>query len=388
MKLSTILFAALLATGCNSVTLVDDIDLQLDWNPVTGPSDALHSPYVQGASFTLWIRSQDNRERMLDWTVESGDAGRLSIEHPVHNSDQRQFYATAHAMAEGTPEIIVRDGSGNVLRRQTVEVLVPDRIDLLAHGLLLIGHTEEEARVSEARVRTGGTATFLSRSYRNGRFLAGNGAVSVDPNPDVTGHVEPTFLFENRDWVQLSPLQAGAFSVGLSVGGTTPVHVSDVPLPAVADTEVNALRILGQDESHAQKDEWLIALAQAYDGAQRSVYGVDYHWQVDGVEQVGYGDLYRYQYKPGAPRMLSAQFGGMQANAMLHVGAGYVASTNNVGCSTAPGSAPRPLALVLVLFLGYPFIRMSRYMRQLLLPGSSVSTDSHSARASSLRPSE
>src|SRR5262249_31770742 len=68
------------------------------------------------------------------------------------------------------------------------------------------------------------------------------------------------------------------------------------------------------------------------------IFGVDYTWDVDGVLDQGLGDLYRYKYKPGQPVMLGAHHDQQVATAQLHVGEGFVDSSNNVGCAiAAPG---------------------------------------------------
>src|SRR5262249_53307627 len=147
---------------------------------------------------------------------------------------------------------------------------------------------------------------------------------------------ERTFLFEDRDWLQLSPNLVGEYTVGLVVGGT---HVLDLPLHAVPDTDVATVRIRGEDESHAHADEWLVALAEASDAMGQVIYGVDYHWTVDNITQLGLGDLYRYQYSPRSPKMLGAKFQDVGAEAVIHSGVGFVDSSNHLGCSYVPGAS-------------------------------------------------
>ena len=57
--------------------------------------------------------------------------------------------------------------------------LVPDRVELDAHGSLILGRADE-APVSEARVVENGEATYLVRYFRDGQQLHGNGVLSVD----------------------------------------------------------------------------------------------------------------------------------------------------------------------------------------------------------------
>ena len=350
------------AAGCNQVTMVDDVDLTLDFTPLLGPSDALHQPYVQGSSMTLWVESSDHRVDEQGWSIASSDPNVFTVS-PLARDQDRPYRASVacHAASAGQATLTIRDASNHLVRVEPIEVGLPDRIELMAHGLLLIGHPDAEADITEARIRAGGTATYLARYFRGSQQLYGNGALSADMPTNVEAQVVQTFLFENRDWLQLSPTQPGNYSVALSTGGT---HVTDLPVVAVNDTDVTSLRILGEDESKARRGQWLVALAQAYDTQLRPIYGVDYQWQLGGKSQVGLGDIYRYEYDPRNPNMLSASFGQMEADAMIH-GFGYVDSTNNVGCSFIPGlpadrSAPIWAIFFIVAFAGVTF-RLSRY---------------------------
>ena len=346
MRMRSCLVASLLvlaASGCNQVSLVDDIDLALDFHTFTGPFDSLHSPYVQGSAMSIFVQRSDSRENMVGWTIESEDPSVFTISD-VSNNNKGNFSAVGHARSAGFATIVIRDHAGAPQHTRKIEVALPDRVELFAHGLLIIGRDPSEATISEARVQQGGTATYLARYFRGSDLLSGNGALTVEPPAGVTAQVQKTFLFEDRDWLQLSPGQTGNFSVGLVVGG---VHIQDLPLTAVPSSDVASLRLLGMDESHAHRGDHLVVLAQASDAQTRTVYGVEYAWQLDNQAQLGLGDLYRYDYVGGAPRMLTANFGNMTSTVAIH-GTGFVDSTNNVGCSYGGGTRPSPLSLPLV----------------------------------------
>jgi hypothetical protein len=132
---------------------------------------------------------------------------------------------------------------------------------------------------------------------------------------------------------------------------------------AVPDSDVASIRIIGVDESMAREKEWLVALAQAYDTQNRAVYGVEYKWQLDGAFQSGQGDLYRYTYNPDTPRVLEAQFGGMDAQALIR-GRGFVDSTNRVGCAYAGGRAPAPVALFVFATFALGLTALRRPLRR------------------------
>jgi uncharacterized protein (TIGR03382 family) len=341
------------AVGCGpTVTVRDNVDIDWDFIELIGPSNSMHTPYVVGASMEIYVHSTDEDEKMNGWTVESSDTSIFSVD-PPQRDDHKRLYVVGHANGDGVAQLIVRDSGKNVQTRYPVEARLPDRAQIMAHGLLIIGKSETEASVNEVRLLEGGTATFLIRYYLGDRTLYGNGALSVDAPSGVTATTPRTWLFEPRDWLQVTPLQVGTSSLALKVNGQ---HFADVPLTVVDSTAVASVRILGADESHAKKGDWLVALGQASDSQSNLIYGVEYSWDIDGQAQTGWdgsnkGDLYRYKFDPAVPKMLAATYGSVSAVAMIHWGGGYVDSSNNIGCSAAPGkpaTAPLGIALLLV----------------------------------------
>ena len=336
-----------LAAGCTHVTLSDDVDLTLDFNPLTGSSGALNSPYVEGSAMRIYVNSSNDRERFTGWSVKSSAPDVFSVETLEINGDSKPVsaYVRGHARSPGSAELQVFDDGGHQVGSDLVEVARPDEIRLLAHGQLLVGYAESDARVSDLRVLVGGTATYLARYYQKGRQLSGNGALSVPTEvPPIaqpvggTAAVAQSFLFENRDWLQLSPQNSGSATIDLLVNGTP---FGSFPVVAVAPGEVTSVHILTSDESGKKSGDWLVGLAQSLDAAGRDVYGVTYAWTIDGATQDSLGDLYRYQYDPRQPKMLTASFGTMAAQAFIHAQKGYVDSTNHVGCSAVLGAAQR-----------------------------------------------
>jgi hypothetical protein len=377
---------ACLTAGCNDVSLVDDVDVDLDFTSLNGPSDGLHLPYVQGAQVRIYVETSRSTD-MHSWTLESSNPSVLEVVSLMHDADANgRLSAACAALADGTATLIVRDGSRDVQSRHDAQVRLPDRIDLLAHGLLLIGRPESQAQLDTLRVLEGGTATFLASYHAGAQPLYGNGALTVDAPAAIDALPRRTFLSENRDWLEVTPLSASDGTLGLRAGGT---HVADVPVHVVSAAEVSALRIIGQDESRAKEGQWLVALGVASDAAGNTVYGVQFDWEVDGQAQLGgLGDLYRYQFDPTKPKNLAASFGSLSQVARIHWGGGYVDSSNHLGCQASGGGSPTAFLLIFALLILNQCFRRSRYMRQLLLSGSSSNTDSHSRRASSLRPSE
>jgi hypothetical protein len=330
-----------LAAGCGPVvTMQDDVDIVWDWKELVGPSNELHTPYVLGASMNLYVHTTDDNEKMEGWTVESSDTSIFTVDAPQRYSDKR-IYVPGHAVGDGTAQLLVRNSGGHVVGRADVEVRRPDRAQLMAHGMLIIGRSESQSTVSELRLLNGGTATFLVHYFAGDRQLSGNGALSVDAPSDVTVTTPRSWVFEDRDWLQVTPSKSGTSSLTLKVAGEP---FGDVPLTVVDGSEVDSLHIIGQDESHAKKDQWLVALGQAYDSSMRQIFGVEFNWDVDGQAQSNWdgsdtGDLYRYKFDPKQPKMLAATYGQVSAVAMIHASEGFVDSSNNIGCSAVPGAA-------------------------------------------------
>jgi hypothetical protein len=347
------LVLALLAGGCNQVTLADDVDIDFDFHILTGPSDELHLPYVKGARMNIYVRSSDKHVSMDGWTVESSDPQLLAISG-VQRA-QGDLVVAASALEAGTPVLTVKDERGRTLLRRPIDVERPDRVDLLAHAYLIINRPDE-ARIAEPRVLQGGTATFLARYYANGQLLFGNGALSAVPVSGLSATVARTYLFEDRDWLQVTPTALGPLPVALSVGGD---HVSDVNIVGVPPGDVASLRILGVDESRAHDGEWLVALGQAYDASGQTLFGVAFQWEVDDKTATGLGDLYRYQYDHRAPHKLCARFGSFDALATIH-GAGFVDSSNRLGCQGSPGLPARSAPLYALLAAGLIFALRAR----------------------------
>jgi hypothetical protein len=326
--------AVLTSTGCNHVSMVDDVDIVFDFNILTGPSDALHTPYVQGASMTIFVQSSDHNEHMAGWTVESANPAVFTV--LAVTPAARWLAVSGHAASAGQAVLLVRDQHGNVVHNRVVEVKVPDQVDLLAHGYLIIDRPDE-ATIPSPQVLKDGTATFLVRYYAGGEQLNGNGALSVAPDAGLDANAARTYLFEDRDWLQVTPHELGALNVTLSAGGQ---KVRDVTVNGVPQSDVASLRILGVDESRAHALDWLVALGQAYDASGQPLFGANFQWEVDDKSATGLGDLYRYEYDPKAPHKLCARLGSLDAVTSIH-GAGFVDSTNRLSCQGAPGLPAR-----------------------------------------------
>lgn len=336
-KTFALLAALLLASGCTRIRLLDDIDLTFDFTPLLGPSNLLHQPYVVGSDMNIFVDHTDNKKDLTGWSLRSSDEAIFVVDAPSFSRfDKDDFSVHCHAVGPGTAQLEVLDEHGHVKHRTSVEVALPTRVDFLAHGPLLVEHPSLDPLTPEPRVLAGGTATFLVRYYDQNELLYGNGALIAASTSDVSATTPETWLFEDRDWLQITPHQAGDTTLPLQVGTHS---IPSLTIHAVPQTDITEIRILGENESRAHKGEWLVALAQAYDAQARPIFGVEYDWELDGNAELGEGDLYRYEYDPKQKRSLEAHNGPLDAVATIHGEDGFVDSSNRIGCRIVTASA-------------------------------------------------
>jgi MYXO-CTERM domain-containing protein len=317
-------------------TMTDDVDLTWDFGlTLSRFDDDLHAPYVRGAKVTLFARSSDENPDFRGWTIVSSNPAVFRIDENVVDGDAGALTARGQAMGEGSVELALLDASGEEVGHGVAEVVVPDRVELDAHGSLILGR-DDEAPVSEARVLAAGRATYMVRYFRGSRELHGNGVLRVVAPEGVTPQPRTSFLFENREWLTLETTvpMSGALDVYADE-----VKVATVPVVVVPDTEIVDVVLLTQSERGHEDGDWLVALAQAYDGDGERLFGVEYIWDVDGVSQVGDGDLYRYRFKQGQFQMVQATRGRHSDAVMIQSDEGRVGSTNDIGCTAGGGGS-------------------------------------------------
>ena len=253
VQLGAIAAAVAALVGCSGAhyTLTDDVDLTWDFLSLPTRFDAaLHAPYVLGTKVTLFARSSDDHEDLSGFTIVTSDAAVFRVDDAVLSSDRREIAVHGHAMSEGTATLTVVDARGHAVGHGAAEVLAPDRIDVSAHGSLILGR-EDEARVSEIRTVTSGLATYLVRYARDGRELHGNGVLMVDAPAQVAADVRTTFLFENREWLAVRSTAAAATSITLRTPGSPAVVV---PIVTVPETAIADLVLLTQPERDRHDD--------------------------------------------------------------------------------------------------------------------------------------
>jgi hypothetical protein len=342
-----LIVSIVLGTGCTRTYLADTVDLEWDWAPFTGTRHELHMPYVAGSDFDLYT-VHEGREDPADWTIESEDASVIRVDSTANGS------AHVSATGAGTANVSLRDADGHVVFETPFDVRQANRAELFAHGPLIIDRPEMQESWDEIRIVVGGSATFEVEWFDANERLFGNGALSTAAPPGVTAEARRTFLFEDREWVTFTPTEVGTFDVELRANG---VAVRTVRIIALTEDAVATVLLHGMDESAAEEGDVLTVLAQAYDAQGRTIFGIDYAWDLDGETQTGFGDLFRYSLVPGETAMLEAQSSSMSAQVMIQAMEGWVDSTNHLGCSIAPWSGRAALAPWVVAFGLFVFIR-------------------------------
>lgn len=345
-------FLILATTGCSDLYLADDIDLDFNWTPLEGVGSSLHTPYVVGTHVVIEAEDATDEDADLNFTLESSNESVLRID------SQADGRAECTAVGEGESEISVIE-DGDEIYSRTVTVREPTRAELYAHGPLIIGLGQEEALAhNPIRLLNGGMGTFLVRYYDGDERLYGNGVLRAESDGEEQGLVlaeEQTFLFENREWLQVSASELGIHHVNLFAGE---IPVGEGVIEVVEEADVDSFVLIGESEDGARAEESLAVLAQAYDVEGNLIYGVEYTWDLGGVDEPGLGDLFRYRYSRDAVEDLGANFQELRDEVTIHADEGYVWSTNKIGCTAAaaqpraPGVATIAGALVLAVLLG------------------------------------
>ena len=344
-----------LSAGCKSAALRDDIQLDLTFSfaPTLRKPDKLHLPYVSGAKVSVWLEDDDKAD-MKDWRFETSDPSIFAV--TTRDTGIGTMRGDLVARAEGSANLRAFDPTGRLRYDYRIPIAAPDRIELSAHGPLVLHERPENAIVDEARILAGGQATYLVRYFKNGARLYGNGALEAFAQGGFVAEPRRSFLFEEQEWLTLTMTDPGAHSLTLRAGTST----RTVPVAGVLESELSRVVLDGEDEASAKAGTMLSVVATGVDRAGHSVLGVDCSWTMGGRQQSGegwpwdqptrdVGDLFRYEFKGNAPKTLVATRNGLEAEAVIHAAVGFVSSTNRIGCAAGGDDAAGLVAAVCVL---------------------------------------
>lgn len=351
--LAVAIFAALLP-GCRSdvIHFTDSIDIEFDFAPLP-PSpfdrpDYLHLPYAQGAEF--WVTAHRDHAHMNLWEAEpeSLDPSVLRIiGHPQNTDEWVKF--RVRAVGPGVTDLVVYRNNARISEwgRTPVEVGKPTGARLFFSGPVLLGWPFEDTEVGEeANVLTKGAATFLVRMYDGAVRLFGNGVMdAMLTEGDANVVKRETYLFEDRDWVQVTPQAEGTHRIAIQAGGET---VRELLVQGVTDEDIDFIALDGQSEKYARSGDTLGVLAVGYTSDGEPIYGIEFDWYADGKKKSGEGDIYMYEYWRDFETELEAGYGDHTDYVFIHSEHGWVTSSNRLGCTTGTDGSTGPVSLVLL----------------------------------------
>lgn len=342
-RLALLLSLFTLSGGCfGDVVVEDDLDFELF-------QAKLHTPYVVGSEVEIHV-SRHRNAAVTGWRVDADDPGVFQVLPGVTGGDD-DLYVTAHAAGAGQTRLRVYDESGHAVAQRDIVVERPDRIELVPAGLIKVRGDDAPAvdPAHPIQVLEGGTATFEVRYFHGVERLFGNGALTATVDASsLEAEPRQTYLFENREWISLSPSVVGSATLSLSVGGQV---VATFGVEGVDEAQVADVEIEPESAKGARKDDLIYLLAHARDGSGADVWGVEMDWAVDGVDEPGDGDLYYYYYANDQSHTVSAERNGFSDAVTVHMSGGGVTSSNHLGCQAA-GSG-EGIGLLLLLALGW-----------------------------------
>lgn len=351
--------------GCpdDQIHFQDDLDMVFDFkpfDPLHPPPDQLHIPYVTGAEFRMYAFRDHDKMSLADAYPESLDPDVLDIWDDFATDEQVDFHC--RAVAPGTTEVVVwRNAAGTrAWGRTFVEVVRPSVAELTFAGPLFIDTSFAEYRVhGSVNILAGGTATFLVEyADADGRRLYGNGVLQVStPGTGISAYADQTYLFEDREWLVVTPREAGDHVVELSVDGRS---VGSLLVHAVQADDVDFIELRPESERGHSNGDFIAVLALGYTDGGDPIYGIEYNWEVDGFPKVGEGDLYKYQLDRRESARLEASFAGKVQKTTIHSDYfdGWVDSTNHIGCSAS--ATPGGLAPVLLVLIPLGVLALRR----------------------------
>ena len=335
---------------------------------IFGPQqNGLHSPYLAGAQFSIYVTSPTLSDT-TGWTLASSDPAVIRVVTPLspYGGD-----ATVIAGGDGQATLTVRDASGALVDSQVVTVALPDTVSLFAEGLLLTGAGDAASQVTEASIVTGGDATFLVRYWKQGTELAGSGALQATASSGMTATTSPGGggIAPARDFLYVAPPAMGASgSVKLMLAS---VVVSTIPITTVDPATVTHVDMVAQSTESAKKGDMRVVYAHAVDANAANVYGASFDWSVNGLAapiiyaSSGPSDLFEYTYNPSASETVGAAFESFSPTTVVRGQGGIVDSTaDQMACAVRRATGTGGTGGVAAVMVGIGLIAAGRRRRK------------------------
>ena len=341
----------IVGSGCAGDRVVINDDIVAPFLFISQPApDGLHQPYVRGTETRIHVSSRSLLDTVGNWSVSSSDPSVLEITEV--DDDRRSLVLDVIARGEGSCQLTVFDGHGSELRTVSVDVRLPDRAVVKPHGDMASDFEELVEDTSEFQVIQDGTATFLVQWFAGTAPLYGTGALEVGVDAEcLDARARRTQLFEEREYLEVTPEEVGEFEVTLYADG---VEIDEVDIQVLEDQDIDSIRIYTEGEDDASPGQTLHLLAHAEDDDGRPIYGAEFDWRFDGSHEPGEGDLYVYDFDPQEQHTIKVEYDGLDDFIEIHGRDGEVASTTSIGCNAGgAGSAAIPAtALLLALVIG------------------------------------
>lgn len=357
------------------IRFADSVDNHFDLLFTHPYDDQLNAPYVAGAQFRIYAYDRTEDNDLEGWTIVSTDPSVLEVTtvevvrdnlEDGDNTETDIIQADAIATGPGTVILEVHDEDGDFVRATEIEVMQPDRIDLRAAGPMFIERDDLAGNVDVTpKILANGVATFLVEWYAGEQRLSGAGTLGLaSEHPDTLDLWErQTFLDEDREWatVQFGSPAAGneLATVQFLANG---LAVQDVTFEIVQPDVIDRVDLLGETTAGADEGKLLTVLAQAIDVDDESIWGVAFDWDLDGNNEPGEGDLFRYVFDPSVSSVLGAEYDGHRGETTIAGDEGFVASSNDIACfcNVTPATPGRDGALGLLCLAAIGLVRRRR----------------------------
>jgi len=348
--LSAVLLMGLVA-ACGKPPEGPELYIQddLDGTLFEGKKDRLEVPYVRGAEVTLYVNSAGAEDAdFSDWTLRSTDDTVFEVLEIDARADDLNVEGLATGAGEAELEVL--DATGQVVHSVSVEVGFPDSVELTPHVVSYVPELADTFADEAPRVLQGHVATFEVTYFQGAERLHGNGVLTTAADASLHVESDVSNLFEDREWLRINPSTSGTHTVTIEVDGT---ELGSLEVDAVDPDELTHISLETESVVGATTGDSRHVVALGFDADGAPVLGVNPSWELGSEPTTDPGDLYVYEYDPTQVRPLVATFvpqhdadaSGFEEEIYVYGRFGEVASSNRVGCTSAPLAAPALLWL-------------------------------------------